>query len=169
MDYNSISIWIPLQDATVENGCMWFIPGSHTQEVVPHHTINHDPRVHGLEMDQVPPRERAVMVQFYVMDLPVSDIAARLVISRRTADHHVSAILTKEPPDLSQTNREIHPGLERIVRHSMEKNREERFDSARDLAFDLEAPRRRHVRETRWRGLTGALRRWMKAQQVLRE
>lgn len=25
----SISIWIALEDATLENGCMWFIPGSH--------------------------------------------------------------------------------------------------------------------------------------------
>ncbi|MBC8646939.1 MAG: serine/threonine-protein kinase, partial [Thermoanaerobaculia bacterium] len=56
-----------------------------------------------------------------------------------TAADTITAILTKEPPDLSQTNNEVHPGLERIVRHCMEKNREERFDSARDLAFDLEA------------------------------
>jgi hypothetical protein len=25
----SVHFWIPLQEATVENGCMWFIPGSH--------------------------------------------------------------------------------------------------------------------------------------------
>ena len=60
MEYHSISIWIPLQEATIANGCMWFIPGSHTRDVVPHHTIGHDPRVHGLEMDQLPPREQAV-------------------------------------------------------------------------------------------------------------
>jgi Tol biopolymer transport system component len=51
----------------------------------------------------------------------------------------ITAILTKEPPDLTQTNKEIDPGLERIVRHCLEKNPEERFESARDLAFDLEA------------------------------
>ena len=51
----------------------------------------------------------------------------------------ITAILTKEPPDLSQTNKEIHPGLDRVVRHCLEKNPEERFESARDLAFDLEA------------------------------
>ncbi len=51
----------------------------------------------------------------------------------------ITAILTKEPPDLSQTNKEIHPGLDRIVRHCLEKNPEERFESARDVAFDLEA------------------------------
>ena len=49
----------------------------------------------------------------------------------------ITAILTKEPPDLSQTNKDIHPGLDRIVRHCLEKNPEERFESARDIAFDL--------------------------------
>lgn len=26
---HSISVWVALEDATLENGCMWFIPGSH--------------------------------------------------------------------------------------------------------------------------------------------
>ena len=56
-----------------------------------------------------------------------------------TAADTITAILTKEPPDLSQTNKDIHPGLDRIVRHCLEKNPEERFESARDVAFDLEA------------------------------
>jgi serine/threonine protein kinase/Tol biopolymer transport system component len=51
----------------------------------------------------------------------------------------ITAILTKEPPDLAQTNKDVHPGLDRIVRHCLEKNPEERFESARDVAFDLEA------------------------------
>src|SRR5207302_9260465 len=51
----------------------------------------------------------------------------------------ITAILTKEPPDLSQTNKDVHPGLDRIVRHCLEKNPEERFESARDVAFDLES------------------------------
>ena len=51
----------------------------------------------------------------------------------------MSAILTKEPPDLSETSRAIAPGLERVVRHCLEKNPEERFHSAHDLAFDLQA------------------------------
>jgi Tol biopolymer transport system component len=56
-----------------------------------------------------------------------------------TAADTITAILSKEPPDLSQTNKEIPPGLDRIVRHCLEKNPEERFESARDVAFDLEA------------------------------
>ncbi|HTO87545.1 MAG TPA: protein kinase [Thermoanaerobaculia bacterium] len=56
-----------------------------------------------------------------------------------TAADTITAILSKEPPDLTQTNQEVHPGLERIVRHCLEKNPEERFESARDVAFDLES------------------------------
>ncbi|MFN2634981.1 MAG: protein kinase, partial [Thermoanaerobaculia bacterium] len=51
----------------------------------------------------------------------------------------MSAILREDPPDLSVTNQNISPGLERVVRHCLEKNPEERFHSAHDLAFDLEA------------------------------
>ena len=50
--YESLSVWMPLQEASRENGCMQFVPGSHRLEVVPHHPIGHDPRVHGLEVDE---------------------------------------------------------------------------------------------------------------------
>lgn len=51
LDYESLSVWIPLQEATVENGCMWFVPGSQRLEILPHHSINNDPRIHGLEAE----------------------------------------------------------------------------------------------------------------------
>src|SRR5512141_2904209 len=66
-------------------------------------------------------------------------LAGQRAFQGETAADTITAILTKEPPDLSQTNRDVHPGLDRIIRHSLEKNPEERFQSARDLAFDLEA------------------------------
>jgi eukaryotic-like serine/threonine-protein kinase len=50
----------------------------------------------------------------------------------------MAAILKEEQPDLSVTNPSISPGLERLVRHCLEKNREQRFQSAGDLAYDLE-------------------------------
>ncbi len=58
--YNALSVWIPLQEATLENGCMHFIPGSHRREVLPHHPINHDPRIHGLEVDEPVNADEAV-------------------------------------------------------------------------------------------------------------
>jgi eukaryotic-like serine/threonine-protein kinase len=51
----------------------------------------------------------------------------------------MSAILREDPPDLSVTNQSISPALERVVRHCLEKNPEQRFQSARDIAFNLEA------------------------------
>ena len=55
-----------------------------------------------------------------------------------TADT-ISAILREDPPELSSTNRGINPALERVVNHCLEKSAEERFNSARDLAFAIEA------------------------------
>src|SRR6202162_64407 len=51
----------------------------------------------------------------------------------------MSAILREDPPELSLTNQSLPAGLERIVRHCLEKNPEQRFHSAHDLAFDLES------------------------------
>ena len=51
----------------------------------------------------------------------------------------MSAILREDPPDLSETNKTVSPALERVVRHCLEKNPEERFHSARDLAFAIES------------------------------
>lgn len=50
--FRSVNFWLPLDDATVDSGCMQFVPGSHrTSHVVPHHSIGSDPTVHGLEAD----------------------------------------------------------------------------------------------------------------------
>jgi Tol biopolymer transport system component len=51
----------------------------------------------------------------------------------------MSAILREDPPDLSVTDQSISPGLDRVVRHCLEKNPGQRFQSARDLAFNLDA------------------------------
>jgi serine/threonine protein kinase len=55
-----------------------------------------------------------------------------------TAADTMSAILKEDPPDLNETNRNVSPALERVVQHCLEKNPEQRFHSARDVAFDLE-------------------------------
>ena len=51
----------------------------------------------------------------------------------------MAAILKEEPPELAGEGKKIPPGVERVVRHCLEKNPAERFQSARDLAFDLES------------------------------
>ncbi len=55
-----------------------------------------------------------------------------------TAADTMTAILTKDPPDLDSAKLSISPALERIVRRCLEKTPELRFQSATDLAFVLE-------------------------------
>jgi serine/threonine protein kinase/Tol biopolymer transport system component len=51
----------------------------------------------------------------------------------------MNAILKEDPPELSETGLNVMPGLDRIVRHCLEKEPGLRFQSARDLTFDLES------------------------------
>jgi Tol biopolymer transport system component len=51
----------------------------------------------------------------------------------------MNAVLKEDPPDLSSVTSAIPPALQRIVDHCLEKNPEARFQSSRDLAFDLGA------------------------------
>ena len=46
--YRALGCWVPLDPATVESGCMHFLPGSHVGPVRPHRHIDDDPNVHGL-------------------------------------------------------------------------------------------------------------------------
>ena len=55
-----------------------------------------------------------------------------------TSADTMSAILKEEPADLSSTGRNLPPALARIVHRCLEKEPAERFQSARDLAFNLE-------------------------------
>ena len=47
--------------------------------------------------------------------------------------------MTGDPPALAASGQEAPLALERIVRHCLEKQARERFQSARELAFDLKA------------------------------
>ena len=58
---------------------------------------------------------------------------------RDTAAETMTAILHEDPPELSLSGSPIAPALERTVHHCLEKAPEQRFQSARDLAFDLES------------------------------
>jgi eukaryotic-like serine/threonine-protein kinase len=66
-------------------------------------------------------------------------LSGRRAFRGESAVDTLSAILKEDPPDLSETNKTIAPVLERVVHHCLEKNPEERFHSASDLAFALEA------------------------------
>ena len=51
----------------------------------------------------------------------------------------MNAILKEEPPELSIAHHALPPAIDRIVRRALEKDPAERFQSARDFGFALEA------------------------------
>jgi hypothetical protein len=51
----------------------------------------------------------------------------------------MTAILTKDPDELSRPGLDVPQALERLVRRCLEKDPDERFQSAKDVAFALEA------------------------------
>jgi Tol biopolymer transport system component len=49
----------------------------------------------------------------------------------------LNSILKDDPPDLHELGVKAPPALDRVIRHCLEKDPDERFQSARDLAFGL--------------------------------
>ena len=66
-------------------------------------------------------------------------VAGRPPFPGRTGVEIMAATLRDEAPDLSESGPDVPPELARIVEHCLEKSPEERFQSARDLAFALRA------------------------------
>ena len=66
-------------------------------------------------------------------------LTAKRAFHGETIADMMSSILQKDPVDLSQKIQNVPPGLQRIMERCMEKDPEERFQSARDLTFALEA------------------------------
>jgi Tol biopolymer transport system component len=65
-------------------------------------------------------------------------LSGRTAFKRDTASDTMAGIMRDEPPDLSESGRNILPALDYIVRHCLEKEPGARFRSAHDLAFALE-------------------------------
>jgi Tol biopolymer transport system component len=66
-------------------------------------------------------------------------LTGRRAFKRDTAAETMTAILHDDPPETLASGRHIPPALDRTVRHCLEKSPDQRFQSARDLAFDLES------------------------------
>jgi len=56
---------------------------------------------------------------------------------RDTVPETMTAVLKEDPPDLVDAGLSVSPALDRIVRRCLEKNPEQRFQSAKDLSFAL--------------------------------
>src|SRR5881409_2218109 len=66
-------------------------------------------------------------------------LAGQRPFQRESTVDTISAALKEDPPDLLALNSELSPALQGVVAHCLEKNPAERFQSARDLAFNLES------------------------------
>jgi len=66
-------------------------------------------------------------------------LAGKRAFQKPTSPETMSAILNEDPPGISQVAANIPPGLQRVVHRCLEKNPEQRFQSASDLAFALDA------------------------------
>ena len=64
-------------------------------------------------------------------------LSGRKAFKRDTSAETMAAILRDEPAEFSESGRNISPALDRIVQHCLEKDRDRRFQSARDIAFNL--------------------------------
>src|SRR2546426_2827737 len=64
-------------------------------------------------------------------------VAGQKAFARKTAAESISAILNEDPAELAGGGKQVPPDFDRIIAHCLEKKPEDRFQSARDLAFAL--------------------------------
>ncbi len=66
-------------------------------------------------------------------------VTGRQTFRKPTSAETMTAILNEDPPSISQVTAATPPGLQRVAHRCLEKNPEQRFQSASDMAFALEA------------------------------
>jgi TolB-like protein len=66
-------------------------------------------------------------------------LAGRRAFERATGAETMTAILREDAPSLASVRNAVPPALAQVVEHCLEKRPEDRFQSARDLAFALGA------------------------------
>jgi len=64
-------------------------------------------------------------------------LSGRRAFKKDTAGDTMASILRDEPPELSDSGRSVPVALDHIVKHCLEKDRDSRFQSARDITFAL--------------------------------
>lgn len=72
----------------------------------------------------------------------------------RSGSEILNAVLNDDPVETQESGGKVDPGLARLLRHCLEKNPNERIQSASDLGFDLEGflVPHREPRRARWKG-----------------
>ena len=70
-------------------------------------------------------------------------VAGRLPFEAETTSDVIAAILKQEPAPLARYSREVPEGLEWIVTKTLAKDREERYQTAKEMLFDLKRLKQR--------------------------
>ena len=63
--------------------------------------------------------------------------SGRRAFRRETASDTMAAVMRDEPPDIAESGRAVPVALDHVVRHCLEKDRTNRFQTARDVVFAL--------------------------------
>jgi Phytanoyl-CoA dioxygenase (PhyH) len=121
-----ISIWMPLQDVTVEAGCMQYIRGSNLGALYPHRSPNNDPRIHGLEMVTPPDMTHCAAVPMRAGDAVI----------------HLSRTIHGAGPNTSDQPRRAY-----VLGYAVKERRDEFL--TRDYPWNLEKQTARDERELR--------------------
>ena len=66
-------------------------------------------------------------------------LVGKRAFQKPTSPETMTAILNEDPPGISEVTPNLPPSLQRVVHRCLEKNPEQRFQSASDLAFALDA------------------------------
>ena len=64
-------------------------------------------------------------------------LSGKKAFKRDSVSETMAAIMRDEPRELSESGRSVPPSLDHIVKHCLEKSREDRFQSAKDIVFAL--------------------------------
>lgn len=120
-------------------------PASESQTEVPTRKVNTDPgtvmgTVGYMSPEQLRGKHADARSDIFSFGAVLYEmLSGKRAFHRDSMPETMSAILKEDPPDLSTTNKTVSPALERVVHHCLEKNAEQRFHSASDLAFAIEA------------------------------
>ena len=77
-------------------------------------------------------------------------LTARSPFRHASATETLAAVLKDDPVEILETSHAFSPGLRRLLRRCLEKRAEDRYQSARDLAFELRGLGVPETRPRRW-------------------
>ncbi len=88
-------------------------------------------------------------------------LAGHRAFAGETEVDTITAVLKEEPPQMVVTGQSVPPAFENIIRHCLEKEPENRFQSARDLAFALTTVSEPTTRTSAFRTKPARLKKWL--------